>query len=174
MPNDGGGVHLKPGTILPALALRATDGSHIDLGALEGRSLVIVYPWTGRLDRPNPPDWDNIPGAHGSTPELEGFRDRHADFQRLGVRLFGLSCQTTDYQRELAERLALPFSILSDAESHFATALRLPTFATGGESYLKRLTLLIEDGTVKAAFYPVPNPAGHAVEVLRWLNEPRG
>jgi len=155
MLNDGGADHLEPGTRLPSLTLPATDGSEIDLAALEGRSLLIVYPWTGCPGHPNPPDWDEIPGAHGSTPELEGFRDRHADFLGLGVRLFGLSHQTTEYQRELAGRLALPFSILSDAEGRFAAALRLPSFATGGETYLQRLTLVIENGRIETVFHPV-------------------
>ena len=169
MLNDGAADHLEPGTRLPSLTLPATDGSEIDLAAFKGRSLLIVYPWTGRPGHPNPPDWDEIPGAHGSTPELEGFRDRHADFLGLGVRLFGLSHQTTEYQRELAGRLALPFSILSDAEGRFAAALRLPSFVTGGEAYLQRLTLVIEDGRIETVFHPVPTPARHAAEVQLWL-----
>ncbi|MEX1059684.1 MAG: redoxin domain-containing protein, partial [Methyloceanibacter sp.] len=123
----------------------------------------------GRPGHPNPPDWNVIPGAHGSTPELEGFRDRHADFMRLGVRLIGLSRQTTEYHHELAARLALTFPILSDAEGRFATALRLPSFATGGETYLQRLTLVVEDGRIETAFYPVLDPARHAAVVLLWL-----
>ena len=161
---------LAPGARLPPLALPATDGGMIDIAALPGRSLVMVYPWTGCPGRPNPPNWDEIQGAHGSTPELEGFRDRHADFVRLGISLFGLSRQTTDYQRELLARLALPFPILSDAEGRFAGALRLPSFTTCGEIYLKRLTLAVKDGQIERAFYPVPDPAGHADEVLRALN----
>jgi peroxiredoxin len=163
---------LKLGMVLPPLALPATNGGTIDIAALPGRSLVMVYPWAGRPDRPNPPNWDDIQGAHGSTPELEGFRDRHADFLTRGIGLFGLSRQTTDYQRELAARLALPFPILSDAQGRFAGALRLPSFTTGGEIYLKRLTLAVKDGRVEHAFYPVPDPAGHASEVLRWFNQP--
>src|SRR5680860_194004 len=149
MLDDGGADHLDPGTAVPALTLPATESSHVDLTTLQGRSVVIVYPWTGRPGHPNPPDWDVIPGAHGSTPELEGFRDRHADFLRRGVRLLGLSRQVPEYQRELAARLALPFPILSDAGGRFAAALRLPSFTTGGETYLKRLTLLIGDGHIE-------------------------
>ena len=157
------------GTMLPSLALPATDGGSVDLAALSGRSLVIVYPWTGRPGLPNPPNWDDIQGAHGSTPELAGFRDRYADFLSLGVRLFGLSRQTTDYQTELVSRLALPFPILSDAAGRFA-ALGLPSFATGGDVYLNRLTLQVKDGQIERVFYPVLDPAGHAAEVLRALN----
>jgi len=168
-PIDDAAAHLEPGMVLRARTLPATDDTGIDLAALQGRSVVIVYPWSGRPDHPNPPDWDQIPGAHGSTPELEGFRDRHADFMRLGVRLFGLSRQTTEYHHELAARLALPFPILSDAEGRFAAALRLPSFATGGETYLQRLTLVIENGRIETVFHPIPDPAQHAAEVLLWF-----
>jgi peroxiredoxin len=166
MLDDGSADHLKPGTTLPLLALPATDGSDVDLAALPGQSILIVYPWTGRPGHPNPPDWDVIQGAHGSTPELEGFRDREAGFAALSVRLLGLSRQTTEYQRELATRLALPFPILSDKEGRLAAALGLPSFATGGEIYLKRLTLLLEDGRIETVFYPVAEPAHHAGDVL--------
>ena len=160
---------LKLGIVLSPLALPATDGGTIDIAALPGRSLVMVYPWTGRPGRPNPPNWDDIQGAHGSTPELEGFRDRHADFLTLGIRLFGLSRQTTDYQRELVARLALPFPLLSDAEGRFGGALALPSFTTGDEIYLMRLTLAVKDGQIERVFYPVTDPADHAAEVLAWL-----
>jgi len=164
---DGGADHLTPGTILPSVALPATDGSTIDLAAAEARSVVIVYPWTGRPGHPDPPAWDIIPGAHGSTPELEGFGDRFTEFTALGVKLFGLSRQVTAYHSELVARLALPFPILSDAGGAFGEALRLPTFTTGGAIYLKRLTLLVFDGAIEKVFYPVRDPAGHAAEVLQ-------
>lgn len=58
----------------------------------------------------------------------------------LGGALYGLSGQTTDYQREMATRLKVPFPILSDAGRHTARALGLPIFETGNEIYLERLT----------------------------------
>jgi len=166
---DGAADHLTPGLALPPVTLPATKGQDICVAALAGRSVIVVYPWTGCPGAPNPPGWDDIPGAHGSTPELEGFRDVHAEFLRLGVSLFGLSRQTTDYQNELAARLRLPFPVLSDAQGQFAAALALPSFVAGGESYLKRLTLVIADGEIETVFYPVADLAGHAGEVLRWL-----
>jgi peroxiredoxin len=131
--------------------------------------VVIVYPWTGRPGHPNPPHWDDIPGAHGSTPELEGFRDHYAGFMRLGLKLFGLRRQTTDYHRALVARLALPFPILSDADGGFAAALGLPSFTTGGDIYLERLTLVVRDGQIKTVFHPVTDLARHAERVLHSL-----
>ena len=163
--------HLKPGLALPRVGLPATTGADICLAEVPGRSVLIVYPWTGRPRHPNPPNWDDIEGAHGSTAELEGFRDLNAEFAALDVVLFGLSNQATNWQREMAMRLRLLFPILSDAKGRLESALALPSFATGGESYLKRLTLILSSGMIEHAFYPVPNPAAHAGEVLRWLRQ---
>jgi peroxiredoxin len=154
---------------IPSIPLPATDGTEVDLAKIHGRSVVAVYPWTGRPGYSNPPHWDEIPGAHGSTPELEGFRDNLPAFAALGVTLFGLSRQTTAWQCELVRRLDLPFAILSDAEGHFSSALDLPSFTTGGEIYLARLTLVVVGGKVEAVFHPVQDPASHAVDVLTWL-----
>lgn len=169
--NDGDVSHLEPGLALPRISLAATTGGEICIADAPRTSLLIIYPWTGRPSVPNPPNWDDIPGAHGSTPQLEGFRDLAGEFARLDVGLFGLSRQSTDWQREMAARLRLPFPVLSDAEGRFASALSLPSFSTGGEIYLKRLTLVVSSGTIERIFFPVTEPASHAGEVLRWLKE---
>jgi len=168
---DGALDHVTPGMLLPPIDLSATDGSSVHLSTLPGLSVLAVYPWTGRPGQPNPPDWDDIHGAHGSTPELEGFRDLCEDFAQHDTRIFGLSRQTTEYQRELVERLRLPFPILSDEHRSFSEAFALPSFTTGGESYLKRLTLMVRDGQIEWVFYPVADPAGHAGEVLASLKQ---
>jgi peroxiredoxin len=170
MPHDGCAGHLRQGLQLPPIPLSSTSGGTVTLAAEPGRILLLVYPWSGRPGRPNPPGWDDIPGAHGSTPELEGFRDRHAAFVQRGLEIFGLSAQTTAYQRELVERLQLPFPILSDARGRFAAALGLPTFSAGGTVYLRRLTLLLENGTIRDVFYPIADPAAHAAALLRALD----
>jgi peroxiredoxin len=168
-PTDDGACDHLPGLALPALALPATDGGAVDLSALAGRTVVYCYPRTSRPDRPSPPDWDRIPGAKGCTPQSCAYRDHHAELAALGARVFGLSTQDTAYQREAVERLRLPFPLLSDADLHLATALRLPTFVAGGLTLLKRATLLLRDGRVEAVFYPVAAPEADAERVLDWL-----
>ena len=115
LADDGAARHLKRGKRMPDIALPTTGGREVSLARLEGRTIVYCYPWTGRPGQPNPPGWDDIPGAHGSTPQTEGFRDLHAGFKQVGAEVFGLSTQPTDYQRELVERLEVPFEIVSDA-----------------------------------------------------------
>ena len=88
----------------------------------------------------------------------------------MGARLFGLSTQETDYQREAAERLHLPFELLSDARLAFARALRQPTFEVESVTLIKRLTLIIRDGYIEKVFYPVFPPDAHPEEVIGWLS----
>ncbi len=83
--------------------------------------------------------------------------------------MFGLSTQSTEYQREMAERLHLPFEVLSDAGFALTDALRLPTFQVEGRRLIKRLTLVIRDGAIEHVFYPVFPPDESAAEVVRWL-----
>jgi peroxiredoxin len=141
----------------------------VDLAALSGRTVVYCYPLTGRPDRELPRGWDGIPGARGCTPQSCAFRDHHEELTALGARVFGLSTQDTEYQREAAERLRLPYELLSDKELRFAGALGLPTFEVAGAILLKRLTMIIDEGRIAKVFYPVFPPDENAEEVIRWL-----
>lgn len=170
VPVDDGATRHLAGSRLPLIGLRATDGSMVDLARLRGRTVVYAYPRTGRPGQPLPTGWDAIPGARGCTPQSCGFRDHYAELKAQGVaRLFGLSTQDTDYQHEAADRLHLPFPLLSDAECKLADAIGLPTFEVDGMRLIKRLTLVIDDGVITQVFYPVFPPDASAAEVLAWL-----
>jgi peroxiredoxin len=170
VPQDDGGARHLAGMRLPALALTATDGARVDLSALEGRTIIYIYPRTGQPGQPLPTGWDAIPGARGCTPQSCGFRDRFAELQQRGARnVFGLSTQDSAYQREAAERLHLPFPLLSDVDLAFTRALSLPTFSVDGMTLLKRMALVIDDGTIAQVFYPVFPPDKSAAEVVAWL-----
>jgi peroxiredoxin len=170
--DDGAAAHL-PGTRMPDLRLTSTTGEVVNLGALgPGRTVLYLYPMTGRPGTDLPEGWDLIPGARGCTPEACGFRDHHAGLLAAGAaRVFGLSSQDTGYQREAAERLRLPFGMLSDPELILAAALGLPTFEASGQTLYKRLTLIVSGDAVEHAFYPVFPPDQHAEQVLAWLRD---
>lgn len=132
---------------------------------------MYAYPKTGVPGVPMPDGWDAIPGARGCTPQALAFKDHAEEIAEFGARVFGLSTQTTEYQRELVERLHLPFAILSDEALSLTRALQLPTFEVEGETLLKRLTLIVNEGAVEHAFYPV-FPSDKAAEtVLAWLRD---
>ncbi|MFQ5955294.1 MAG: peroxiredoxin [Kiloniellales bacterium] len=171
VPEDDGACDHLPGTRLPSVALPSTAGGSVDLSALSGRTVVFCYPRTGRPDQPGlVPGWDQIPGARGCTPQACAFRDHTDEIEARGCRLYGLSTQDTEYQKEAAARLHLPFALLSDADLGFARALRLPTFTAAGMVFIKRLTLIIRDAVIETVFYPVFPPDRSPDEVLAWLD----
>jgi peroxiredoxin len=170
-PQDDGAANHLTGMTIPSVPLPATDGSKVDLAALQGLVVVFAYPRTGIPGIENPPGWDAIPGARGCTPQTCAFRDHFAEFQAIGVgHVFGLSTQDTAYQTEFATRMHLPFPILSDEHLRLTQALRLPTFETNGMTLLKRLALVIRDGKIVRVFYPVFPPDQNAKDVLAWLS----
>ena len=174
VPVDDGACDHLPGMRLPSLSLPATDGTMIDLSTLPGRTVVYVYPRTGRPDQPLPTGWNEIPGARGCTPQSCAYRDLAAELAALDTRVFGLSTQDTAYQQEAVTRLRLPFPLLSDSRLEFATRLNLPTFEVDGMALIRRLTLVIRDGVIETVFYPVFPPDAYAMNVLAWLKEQQG
>lgn len=168
-PEDDGACNHLPGLRLPPLPLLSTGGGTVDLSTLPGMTILYIYPMTGRPDVELPPHWDQIPGARGCTVQSLAYRNLHGEFQALGVRVIGLSAQSTADQTEARARLFLPYPLLSDERLHFARSLSLPTFMVEGMTLLKRHTQVIEDGAVKKVFYPVFPPQENAQEVLEWL-----
>jgi peroxiredoxin len=170
VPQDDGAARHLAGMKLAGIALAATNGPAVNLSKLKGRAVVYIYPRTGVPGVDAPPGWDDIPGARGCTPQSCGFRDHFAELKTLGVaHVYGLSTQDTAYQREAADRLHLPFPILTDADLKLTRALGLPTFTTSGMTLLKRMALVVDDGTIVKAFYPVFPPDQNAAEVIAWL-----
>lgn len=170
--DDGAAAHLA-GRAVPDIELPDTAGGTVSPAALgEGRSIVYCYPLTGRPGTDLPEGWNSIPGARGCTSEACDFRDHHDDLVAAGAtHVFGLSSQDTAYQKEVVDRLRLPFTMLSDTGFRLAAALGLPTFEADGVPLYRRLTLVLRDGVIEHVFHPVFPPDTHAQQVLEWLRE---
>jgi peroxiredoxin len=178
VPVDDGAARHLPGLRVPSVALPSTRGGvvRLDDPAL-GLAVVYCYPRTGRPDAialGDPAQWNAIPGARGCTPQSCAYRDHHQQLQQLGATVFGLSTQSTEYQQEAANRLHLPFPLLSDEAGEFSKALRLPSFEFAGMHLLKRLTLIIHRGRILHCLYPVFPPDKDAETVIEWLRDQHG
>ena len=157
------------GRKLPSVDIEATSGSPVNPAKLAGPAVIFCYPFTGRPGHPDPVNWDQIPGAHGSTSQALAYSTAYGHFRRLGVKLFGLSLLTTEWQRDFVARNGLTFRLLSDSDRGFSSRLGLPLFETGGAVYLQRLTFILHDGIITALRYPVPEPERDAEDVLGML-----
>lgn len=163
-------VHALVGRKVPSMRLRTDAGRSVDP---LGETWSVLYCFPGAFapaDRGYPPGWSDIPGARGCTLESTTYRDRYADFARLGVAVHGVSTQRPDQLRAFSEHVSLPFVLLSDEDLALTAALRLPTFRAAGVDRLKRATLIIDPTrTVRAVQYPVVDPAASATDALAQL-----
>jgi peroxiredoxin/RimJ/RimL family protein N-acetyltransferase len=169
MPVDDGAARGLVGIALPDGVLASSVGGGLRLSSMLGRTVVYAYPRTAGPNEVIAASWDAIPGARGCSAESCSFRDLAAEVASAGARLVGLSSQTTEEQIEAAKRLHLPFPLLSDPTLRLAKAIGLPTFDHEGKTYFRRLTLVIDGGTITKVFYPVFPPDRHPEDVVAWL-----
>ncbi len=166
--DDGACAHLE-GMPVPTLELESSLGP-VDLAEFAARrSVLYVYPRTGRPGRTIPDEWNAIPGARGCTPQSCGFRDHAEELRALGARVAGLSAQTLGEQIELSGRLGIPYPVIADPELQLRDAIGLPTFEFEGAKLYKRVTLVFAAGRIGKVFYPVFPPDRNAEEVVAWL-----
>ena len=90
----------------------------------------------------------------------------------MGVKnIFGLSIQNTEYQKELADRLHLPYPILSDEKLKFAKKLKLPLFKVEGMDLIKRITLILKNNEIVKYFYPIFFPTKNVEDVIEYFQK---
>ena len=146
---------LKPGDPAPPFTAITHEGQTVSLADFRGRTVVLYfYP---RDDTP------------GCTKEACGFRDAHAQFQKKGVVILGVSTDPLKAHSKFAAKFKLPFLLLSDPDKQIVLA-----YGVWGEKKFMgrkyqgthRVTFLIgPDGKIKAV-WPDVKPVGHAEESL--------
>ena len=181
--DDGAALHLL-GAEPADVSLPTTAGDRVNMQEFTGGpSVLFFYPRTGvPAQRPNRgfqgEAWESIPGARGCTPQSCGFRGLHEEFGALGVRVLGISTNTTDHQREFKARERMPFEFASDAGLALTRAMRLPTFefpveSGGPNTLIRRMAWYCEGGRIRKVWYPVFPPNENAARVLAWIRQRR-
>lgn len=139
---------LAVGTEAPDFTLQDQDDRAQTLSRYRG-GYVLVYFYPK----------DDTPGC---TAEACAIRDAYGDFERAGVKVFGISADTAESHKQFAEKYQLPFSLLSDPTREVIVA-----YGAKGEPYNKRISYLIApDGTIGKA-YPEVDPTTHGGEILK-------
>ena len=132
---------------------------------------MYFFSMTGRPDRPLPPNWNKIPGAKGCTYQTCSFRDHYDQIISLNAIPVGISTQTVTDNKEMTQRLSVPYDVLCDEKLELKNLLNLPTFSINKKEYLRRLTIIVEKNIIKKVFYPIYIVEKHIDEVLKWLKE---
>jgi len=176
VPVDDGACNHLPGLAMPSVSLRSNKGRYVNVSKVSsGKAIFFFFPGAGRPGVPSPRGWNEIPGARGCTPQICSFRDANDGIREMGFQLFGASAQRYEDLVEIGERNRVPYELISDAELKLARELNLPTFEVESSAQLfprvciKRLTLVVESGTITKVFYPVFPPDRNADEILAYL-----
>ena len=142
--------------IFPAFTLPASNGTTVsDRDFQTGTTVLYLYPK------------DSTPGC---TIEAQDFRDLAADFQRIGVAIFGLSKDSLKAHESFCTKYTLNFPLLSDEDHTLIKALGAWKEKTRfGKKYFgtERSTFIICNGEIVHEWRAV-KVTGHATEVLKF------
>ncbi|HEX4131160.1 MAG TPA: thioredoxin-dependent thiol peroxidase [Pirellulales bacterium] len=144
----------------PDFTLSADDGSRVSLKALRGRPVLLYfYP---RDDTP------------GCTKEACAFRDRKADFAKLGVEVLGVSTDDEASHVKFRDKYGLNFKLLCDTDHKVAEkygAWREKNMYGKKSWGVQRSTFLIDAEGVVRKVWKAVSVDGHDEQVLAAIRE---
>jgi peroxiredoxin Q/BCP len=146
---------VEAGQAAPDFDLPTDGGGRVRLGDFKGRPLVLYfYP---RDDTP------------GCTKEAQGFAEAYPEFQAAGIRVLGISKDSTASHDRFKAKCDLPFPLASDEAGGLVEAYgSWVEKSRYGKTYMgiDRSTFLIDrQGTLRRIWRQVSVP-GHVAEVL--------
>ncbi len=156
---------------LPSISLPNQGGNLLKLNRTDTFRLVVYfYSMTGNPNKKLPKNWKQIKGASGCTLENCLFRDNYDKLIQLNALPIGVSTQSLDDIKEMTLRLNIKYDILSDLNLLCTNTLALPTFSIDNKTYIKRITIIVENNIIKKVFYPVVSINKHVDDIIKWLN----
>lgn len=121
---------LKLGDPIPAVTSTDQNGKPVNLAqaAKSGYTLVYFYPKAMTA---------------GCTAQACSLRDAYAQLQEKGVKVFGVSLDPVETQKEFEQKERLPFELLSDTDRQVTSAFGVPLMKNG---LATRQAYLFKDG----------------------------
>jgi peroxiredoxin Q/BCP len=149
---------VEVGQPAPDFTLQDQDGREVTLSELKGHPVVVYfYPK------------DNTPGC---TTEACTFRDDHAQYQKAGATLIGVSPDSTKSHKSFVEKFQLPFTLVADTEKKVCESYGVwqEKNMYGKKSMgVVRSTFVIDGSGIVRHVFPKVKVDGHSGAVLEAL-----
>jgi peroxiredoxin len=143
---------IAPGAKAPQFTLARSNGSSFSERDLQGQGTVLVF----------------YPFAFSPvcTDQLQLYEDVRRELEQAGMRLFGVSCDSTWAQRAFVRELGVGSEQLSDFEPKGAACRAFGVLHEGG--FAQRALIMSDAEGVVRFSYQAPSPGDlPGVEILR-------
>ena len=140
-------VELKVGDKAPSFSLYDQDNKLHKLSDYKGQRLIIYY-----FPKADTPGW---------TKEACGFRDIYSEYKRAGIKVFGISYDSSKSLKKFKNKYALPFDFLSDSKKEVAVQ-----YGAAGTGWPRRITFIIDKNSRIEKIYKKMNVNTHAEQIL--------
>ena len=153
-------IQVKEGDTAPDFTAVTNGGGEVTLSDFRGKWVVLYfYPK------------DNTPGCN---TQACGFRDAHAEYEKEGVVVLGISTDSVKSHDKFVTKFDLPFTIISDEDKKVSNL-----YGTYGEKSFMgrifdgtyRITFLIDPKGVIRKIWPKVKAADNPTEVLAAIRE---
>jgi peroxiredoxin len=129
---------IQPGSPAPDFKLRDQDGEEVSLSDLKGQTSVLVF---------YPLDFSPV-----CTDQLSIYQELVSDFEARGVKLYGISVDSSFAHKAFQEKLNLTFPLLADFEPKGEVAKKFGVYDDEWGSSKRALVMIDPDGVVKWAY----------------------
>lgn len=139
------------GKLAPDFTMMDQDGKSHTLSDYKGQKVVVYfYPK------------DDTPGC---TTEACSIRDDYTEYEKNGIKVFGVSYDDMASHKKFAEKYDLPFTLLTDADKAASKA-----YGASGIFVPSRKTFLIDEEGVLRKIYDKVTVDGHGPEIIAAFN----
>ena len=153
-------MSIDAGIKAPDFTLPDENGENVTLSAFRGQKVILYfYPK------------DDTPGC---TTEACHFRDDYAEYEKLGVKILGVSPNTVKSHTRFKSKYQLPFSLLADPDHKVCELYgvwgRKKFMGKEFDGVFRTTFLINQEGIIEKVFKNV-KPEPHSQELLKELNK---